>query len=455
MSIRTVLCLTACLLTASGWRGDGSGVFTGTHVPESTVPTWSVALNARGNATPVVFGDMVCVTEEPWWVRCFDQDTGEPRWSVATTPASAASPERRLELESALREGEAIEAERLRLLSDYGRVRRAFRAASSDADRVRELRFELEAIQASMTEVDARLVELAPHRLGPVEGTLGWTTPTPVSDGERLFVSHSFGVVSAVDLAGEVVWSSDLGRPSVRFLGEEGGVPTGSPVLVDGVLVVVHETLVGLDTGTGEERWRSVPYPHYGSPAAVRAANGRVFIATPGGEIVDPTDGSLVAVGLTTLLYVGPYAQDEGVLFAGTSAASGRASVRGFKLDVAGQAVPWLNAELELESDVYGAPVWFDDRAWVVGRDGVAAAVDGHGDVTRWELPLPTGTEVWPGMVVVDGQLALSTDGGVAVLGSDLKVKRQFLPGPMLAGPLFSGDRLFLRTHDSLVAYGP
>ena len=85
-----------------------------------------------------------------------------------------------------------------------------------------------------------------------------YASETPVTDGRRLYVYFgSIGLVTALDLEGEVVWTRELGA----FQGIQRFGTAASPALHDGRLYVVNDNttqsfLVALDAATGAELWR-------------------------------------------------------------------------------------------------------------------------------------------------------------------------------------------------------
>jgi outer membrane protein assembly factor BamB len=67
---------------ATGWRGNGSGCFTGATVPkqiDETTALWKAALPGEGSAAPLVVGDLVVVCVHPSTVLGFDA-TGTEVW---------------------------------------------------------------------------------------------------------------------------------------------------------------------------------------------------------------------------------------------------------------------------------------------------------------------------------------------------------------------------------------
>ena len=87
-----------------------------------------------------------------------------------------------------------------------------------------------------------------------------FASETPVTDGERLYVYFgSIGLVAALNMAGEVVWTQDVGA----FNGHQEFAPAASPVLYEDRLYIVSDNttesfLVAFDTETGDQVWRVV-----------------------------------------------------------------------------------------------------------------------------------------------------------------------------------------------------
>ncbi|MEM7480933.1 MAG: PQQ-binding-like beta-propeller repeat protein [Acidobacteriota bacterium] len=89
------------------------------------------------------------------------------------------------------------------------------------------------------------------------------SSPSPVTDGEHVWVMTGTGVVAAFDFAGKMLWRRDLQKDYGPF-----GILWGyasSPLLVDGTLYiqVLHgmktddpSYVVALDGASGESRWK-------------------------------------------------------------------------------------------------------------------------------------------------------------------------------------------------------
>ena len=87
-----------------------------------------------------------------------------------------------------------------------------------------------------------------------------FASETPVTDGERVYAYFgSIGLVAALDMAGRVVWTQELGA----FNGGQEFAPAASPALHDDRLYIVNDNttesfLIAFDTATGEQVWRVV-----------------------------------------------------------------------------------------------------------------------------------------------------------------------------------------------------
>lgn len=145
-----------------------------------------------------------------------------------------------------------------------------------------------------------REVFLAPKEKADLKhGKNGTASPTPVADGDRLYVHFGHLGTAALDLAGKVVWTRTglYGRP-VHGNG-------GSPVLVDGVLVfscdaVDKQMVVGLNAKTGEVAWQTprkteaAKYFSFGTPA-VLTVDGKKQVVSEGSDVIagyDPKTGT-------------------------------------------------------------------------------------------------------------------------------------------------------------------
>ncbi len=218
-----------------GWRGDGSGVFPGaTGIPtdwnDGKNVAWKVKMPGYSCAQPIIVGDKVITLADPDYVIACDIKTGKTVWKTAV---------------------------------------------SNPADRALSAK--------AMTKM----------RGAPVEH-VSRTMPTPVTDGQHVYVRVGVGVVAALRVSdGKVVWSV-----KTRILGR---FDVMSPVLVDGVLICNQPrkphsktpNTVAYDAATGKVRWEEntrLSGWGTGTPVVVRGKK-RTLVVTGGGTVLDPQTG--------------------------------------------------------------------------------------------------------------------------------------------------------------------
>jgi len=449
-------------LVAGGWRGDGSGVASGIDLAPQPTPKWIAPLAHPGNASPVRFGPWVCVTEEPASVRCFNARTGALGWSAQTDLADGRPEGEQATVRASIAAIQALEIELADLRSSYGQLLRELRAAPSD-----DVRRRVTELTERTTAIRDQLGALNDLRLPPPDPIVGWMTPTPVTDGHHLWVYHAFGMVSCFDDQGERRWTRDLGRPASHRRGEDSGpvgqegVPTASPWLVDGVLVVPHDHLTGLNPATGDTLWTAGPYADFGT-GAMLSIGASHLIATPDGHLIDTTDGRSVAQDLGTVWYVGPYVVGHRLYFIGSSSDkntedTNRAVAWQVESDHEGVQLTQLwDVGLPTHERFYASPVLHQSRLVAVTRRGTLVSLHPDtGDARIAHISLPPGSEVWPSPGSVDGALWVPTDRGalLQVNPSTGDASPILSVGAMLSTPLVVEGTLYLRTHDALIAF--
>jgi outer membrane protein assembly factor BamB len=299
------------------------------------------------------------------------------------------------------------------------------------------------------------LREQLPHEGTHPTGT--WASPSPVTDGERVYAFFGSYGLYCLDLAGQLLWETDLGDLQTRLAFGEGS----SPALHDGTLVVNwdHEGesfIVALDKMTGREIWRRDrdERTSWSTPLVVEHGGRRQVItsATHRVRSYDLESGELIwqAGGMTVNVIPTPVASGRTVIL--TSGFRGNAllavNLDGAWGDItASDAIVWTldrdtpytpspllygdhlyflksndgilssyevrtgekkfgPVRLDKVPNVYASPLGAADRVYVVGRDG-ATVVVAHGD--RFQLlaenELDDGFDASP--VAVDSELYL------------------------------------------------
>ena len=227
---------------------------------------WMTELPGRSTSTPIVVGERIYLTAEPDELVCLDKHTGKILWSAFTNFYEALKPEERT------------------AKPEY---------AEKVAPLVAKLKAERDAIERVRlrAQIDAVLMELDRPRFKPPRdghfdshfGIVGYTMPTPISDGKRVYVWNGMGVAAAFDLDGNRQWITTVRSGELTY--------ASSPALADGVLAVFLNQLFGLDAKTGELLWEQ-PKVNKNVAALLSAKlGGQEVIVTQEGEIIRPRDG--------------------------------------------------------------------------------------------------------------------------------------------------------------------
>ena len=146
-------------------------------------------------------------------------------------------------------------------------------------------------------QIDDALVEIDKEKYtlkwdGHMQGhfrIVGWTVPTPASDGEFVYVWCGNGVAASFDLDGNTRWIRRANAGELFY--------PASPAVIDGKFIVYAGgdfKMVALDARTGEELWRQPQV--YASTAALIPAriNGVGVVIEQRGGVVRVSDGKMV-----------------------------------------------------------------------------------------------------------------------------------------------------------------
>jgi outer membrane protein assembly factor BamB len=230
---------------------------------------WMTELPGRSTSTPILVGDCLFVMAEPDELIAIDKSSGQILWTAANNYYEALSADERAA-------HPALAARVDPLVSQF----------KQETDRKHRTRLRRQ-IRETLEEISKD--EFAIRADGHFEshfGIVGFTMPTPVSDGKRVYVWCGMGVAACYDLDGHRQWIKRVPTGDLTY--------GSSPALADGVLGVYLNRLYGLDAETGEVLWEQ-PRVHK-NVAAILAAPlaGQSVFVTQQGEVVRPSDGELL-----------------------------------------------------------------------------------------------------------------------------------------------------------------
>ena len=294
--------------------------------------------------------------------------------------------------------------------------------------------------------------DLTPKTKAPEEASptsCGFTTPTPVTDGNRVYVIFGTGIVASYDFEGQRQWIRYLVEPQTLEYGR-----SPSPVLVAGKLVVMIGHLTALDAATGKTAWEVADVAEtYGTPVITKLGDTPVVI-TPNGIVVRASDGKVLAKEIGSVQHASPVVQ-EGVVFF----ADAHSSAVKLTLKPDGKIETHELWQADLDGEFFASPVWHDGLLYTVSNGGVLQALDAVTGKTIYQqaLEIPAGN-FYGSLALAGGKLFVSNDKGntlVVAPGKEFKsVQQNPLDDGAASTPMFGGRTLFLRAGDLLYAIG-
>lgn len=282
-------------------------------------------------------------------------------------------------------------------------------------------------------------------------------SPTPVTDGRRLFVHFGPHGTACLTLDGEVTWT----RRDLKYDPRHGG--GNSPVLVDDLLFVNcdgHDAqfVVALDAETGQDRWRKDRPPlrgekgfAFGTPLLIEVEGGKQVVSPAADRVVayNPEDGEeLWRFEYEGYSIVPRPVFGHGLVYLSTSFDDptfyALRPVRGKEPEVAWstkKGAPGTPSPLLVGDEIY----FIDDR-------GVATCADAKTGKAHWVERLGGNYSASP--VFADGRVYFQNeDGGTVVVAPNKEfrsIARNSLPGRTLASYAVADSSIFLRTDTHL-----
>ncbi len=286
-------------------------------------------------------------------------------------------------------------------------------------------------------------------------------SPTPIVEGDRVYVHFGAEGTAALTTAGEILWKTRLTYESQHGNG-------GSPVLYKDLLIVSGDGsddafVVALDKQTGKVRWRTrrrQPWDQaYSTPLVIRvgeqdqvisvgAYRAGAYAAESGKEIwrVSYSDGfSNVPrpVYGDGLVYIATGFQQPSLLAVRTDGAG----------DVTKTHVAWT---LKRGAPLTPSPLLVGDELYIVNDGGIASCLDAKTGASHWQARLGGNFSASP--TFVDGRIYFLSEEGVATVIAPGKEFRKLatnqLDGATLASMAVSNGSFFIRTHTHLYRIG-
>jgi outer membrane protein assembly factor BamB len=413
------------------WRGpSASGVSPERGLPDRWSDTenvaWKASIRGLGISSPIVYGDQVFVTSQA--------GTGVvrsgPRLVQGGNPLEAG--ERPLGAGPTTGDGKVVF-----LVTAFDR---------NSGKRRWELELPAEGELAAVHEK---------HNLA---------SPSPVTDGERVYAWFATGQLAAVDMTGKLAWTKNLGAAYGPFAINWGH--GSSPIVHNGQLVLLcyHDKasyLLALDARTGAVRWKSDATPgitSYSTPLVVESGKRAEIIVNSSVGV----SGHDFATGerlwhfeeANRFPVPTPFAHDGVVYVSRGYRSSPFMAIRpGGKGTLTEKELVWRAPS---GAPYISTPVHHDGLLYMTGDVGVLTVVDAKTGERVYQERI--GGVYTASPVVGDGKVYLvSEDGETIVLSTGREPKviaRNRLNARQLASPAISGGRLFIRADDAVYAIG-
>jgi outer membrane protein assembly factor BamB len=284
-------------------------------------------------------------------------------------------------------------------------------------------------------------------------------SPTPVVSGDRVYVHFGAYGTAALDMAGDIVWSTRFPYVSQHGNG-------GSPILFRDLLILSCDGydqafIVALDAETGEVRWKTTrddPISQAYSTPLLIEVDGRLQVISIGAfrtHALDPATGKEIwQVGYPDGFSNVPapaYSADHGMVFISTGFQ--QPTVMAVRADGSGDVtqthVAWT---LNRGAPLTPSPLVVGNEVYLVTDTGVATCLDIDTGQVHWRERLRGNYSASP--LSADGRIYFQSEEGVTTVlepGTTFReVARNQLDGLTLASPAVSDGSIFIRTYSHL-----
>ncbi|MBL9174298.1 MAG: PQQ-binding-like beta-propeller repeat protein [Verrucomicrobiales bacterium] len=283
-------------------------------------------------------------------------------------------------------------------------------------------------------------------------------TPSPASDGRRLYALFSSNDCVALDFDGNLVWFRGLGRDYPNASNSLG--MSSSLLVADGTVIAQVENdaesfTAGLDSGTGINRWKldRPKRSNWTSPGILRGSDGRTQVllqSSKGVTAVEPSTGKTI------------WSYDDGAsTVPSTTVSGGRLYVPSQGLTVLepgkeGQAPRqvWRSAQLRPGTS---SPLVVGDRVFTLNDGGILTCGDAKEGARLWQLRLKGPFSATP--VSAGGLLYCVNEKGLVQVVDPSKpdgavVSELDLGQAVIGTPSIASDSLFVRSDGRLWRIG-
>lgn len=309
------------------------------------------------------------------------------------------------------------------------------------------------------------------------ESRNSYATPTPATDGERVYACFGDGSFVAMDFEGEVVWTNR----NYPFYSQHG---LGTSLLLhDGLLIMSRDGssegedkkvgwqipwdrsyVLALDAGTGKEQWktmRGMSRISHGTPAIWIDPTGRKQVVSEAGDVLQGMDlrtgellwtSKVLGEGKVPSVVLG-----DGLAFT-AGGWGGKETIKAFRLGGSGDLGD-SNLVWEQRKGMPKVPsmIYVQPHLYAITDGGVATCMKAATGEIIWQERIGGNFAASP--VAAEGRiywLSVSGDTTVIEAGSEFKVlaENSLEANKVQASPAISQGQIFIRSENHLFAIG-
>lgn len=283
-------------------------------------------------------------------------------------------------------------------------------------------------------------------------------TPTPASDGERIFAFYSSNDVVCLDLDGNLLWLRGLTHDFPNASNSLG--MASSPIVIGDTLVVQVENdaesfATGLDTSNGKARWKKVrpKRANWTSPTMWQDGDSKAIAllqSSAGIEAIDPHTGkTLWKFGNGASTIPSSVVTDDSLLVPSNGLTALRLG-ENVDPDSKGPEVLWNDNRLGPGTS---SPIVVAGKVFVINRAGVLQAADINTGSVLWRLRLKGPFSATP--VAAGNHLIFFNEDGVAqvvdISGAEGEIVGENTVGEtILSTPAIADNELYVRSDGHL-----
>ncbi|MEX1231645.1 MAG: PQQ-binding-like beta-propeller repeat protein [Planctomycetaceae bacterium] len=238
-------------------------------------------------------------------------------------------------------------------------------------------------------------------------------TPTPASDGERIFAFYSSNDVICLDLNGNLLWFRGLTHDYPNASNSLG--MASSPVVMGDTLIVQVENdaesfSTGLNVETGEPRWKldRPQIANWASPTILRGLTEEedlVLLQSPTDlQAVNPQTGDVVWTYTQGASGIPSSVAGDGTVFVPSNGLTALRTLPGSKEP----AIVWQSPKAPPST---ASPIYYDGRIFVVTRAGVLLCVDPTNGEEIWKMRVAGPFSSTP--LAANGYIYLFNEAGI------------------------------------------